>query len=69
MSATGELLVTAPPEFRVNVAEYRVARERGIITTFGLGSCIAIMLYDAELRIVGAGPPPDLVLRSAVIGP
>lgn len=53
MSATGEVLIAAPPEFRINVAEYRVARERGVITTFGLGSCIAIMLYDAELRIGG----------------
>ena len=53
MSATGELLVTAPPEFRVNVAEYRVARECGVITTFGLGSCIAIMLYDIDTRIGG----------------
>jgi chemotaxis protein CheD len=53
MSATGELLVASPPEYRVNVAEYRIARDRGVIATFGLGSCVAIMLYDAGTQIGG----------------
>ncbi|MEP7344825.1 MAG: chemotaxis protein CheD [Gemmatimonadaceae bacterium] len=37
-------------EYRVSVAEFRVARDSGILATHGLGSCIALVLYDAESR-------------------
>jgi chemotaxis protein CheD len=39
-------------EIRVRVADFAVAAE-GTIATIGLGSCVAIMLYDAESRIGG----------------
>jgi chemotaxis protein CheD len=40
------------PEIRVKVADYAVARE-GTISTIGLGSCVAIALYDPTARIGG----------------
>ncbi len=40
-------------EIRVKVADYAVGRGRDIITTVGLGSCVAIMLHDAEARVGG----------------
>lgn len=40
------------PEVRVNVAEYAVAREGSLITV-GLGSCVAIALYDGTARVGG----------------
>lgn len=36
----------------VRVAEWAVARD-GVLITLGLGSCVAIMLHDAEARIGG----------------
>ena len=42
----------APPEIRVKVADYAVAAE-GTIATIGLGSCVAIILYDATARVGG----------------
>jgi chemotaxis protein CheD len=39
-------------EVRVRVADYAVAAE-GSIVTIGLGSCVAIVLYDAYARIGG----------------
>jgi chemotaxis protein CheD len=45
--------VTGPIcEIRVKVADYAVAAT-GTITTIGLGSCVAIMLYDAAVRVGG----------------
>ena len=41
-----------PSEIRVSVADYAVAA-RGTITTIGLGSCVAIVLYDAAARVGG----------------
>ena len=41
------------PDQQVNVAEFAVAREAGTLSTLGLGSCIALMLYD-EIGRVGA---------------
>jgi chemotaxis protein CheD len=35
----------------VNVADFAVAREVGTISTIGLGSCIAVVLYDEEARV------------------
>lgn len=39
-------------EIRVKVADYAVAAT-GTITTIGLGSCVAIALYDATARVGG----------------
>jgi len=39
-------------EIRVRVADYAVAAT-GTITTVGLGSCVAITLYDATARVGG----------------
>jgi chemotaxis protein CheD len=49
--------VVTPPraaggaEIVVNVADFAVARERGRLTTAGLGSCVAVALYDPMVRI------------------
>jgi chemotaxis protein CheD len=40
-------------EYRVKVADHAVARGDAVITTIGLGSCVAIVLYDAANRIGG----------------
>ena len=47
--------VTEPKvqEIRVKVADYAVANGDTIISTIGLGSCVAIMLYDGSSRIGG----------------
>jgi chemotaxis protein CheD len=39
-------------EIRVRVADFAVA-EAGTISTIGLGSCVAIALYDAAARVGG----------------
>lgn len=39
-------------EVRVKVADYAVASD-GMITTVGLGSCVAIVLYDSVARVGG----------------
>jgi chemotaxis protein CheD len=50
MSATE----TRPPmverETVVNVADFGVARGRGLLCTSGLGSCVAVIVYDAKTR-------------------
>jgi chemotaxis protein CheD len=38
-------------EIRVRVADFAVARGAAVLTTVGLGSCVAIMLYDAATQI------------------
>src|SRR5437763_13017768 len=43
---------TEGEEIRVKVADYAVAGE-GVIATIGLGSCVAIALYDPTARIGG----------------
>jgi chemotaxis protein CheD len=40
-------------EIRVGVADYAVGRGGDVITTVGLGSCVAIMLHDARARVGG----------------
>jgi chemotaxis protein CheD len=37
----------------VKVAECAVARESGILYTLGLGSCVAILLWDEQVRVAG----------------
>jgi chemotaxis protein CheD len=39
-------------EIRVKVADYAVAAD-GVITTIGLGSCVAIVLYDQTAHVGG----------------
>src|SRR3978361_868875 len=45
-------MTRAVSEIRVNVADYAVAGE-GSIVTIGLGSCVAIALYDPHVRVGG----------------
>jgi chemotaxis protein CheD len=47
-----EPAAAAAPEIRVKVADYAVAAT-GTIATIGLGSCVAIILYDATVRVGG----------------
>ena len=37
----------------VRVAEHRVGRERGTLVAIGLGSCVAVILYDAPMKLGG----------------
>lgn len=45
-------MIADPCEVRVKVADYAVAGD-GLITTIGLGSCVAIVLYDSVARVGG----------------
>ena len=51
-------------EIRVKVADYAVAQGNVVITSVGLGSCVAIALYDARTSIGGLAhilvPSPSL---------
>jgi chemotaxis protein CheD len=38
-------------EIRVKVADYAVRQGAHVITTIGLGSCVAIVLYDRDTRV------------------
>jgi chemotaxis protein CheD len=40
-------------EIRVKVADYAVGRDGQTLITIGLGSCVAILLYDAAVRVGG----------------
>jgi len=40
-------------DVRVKVADYAIRRGEQVIATIGLGSCVAIALYDRETRIGG----------------
>ncbi len=40
-------------EVRVKVADYAVRRSGHVIATIGLGSCVAIALYDRDSRVGG----------------
>ena len=40
-------------ELRVKVADYAVGRDEQILITIGLGSCVAILLYDEATRVGG----------------
>lgn len=43
----------APPERLVKVADWAVDRGEVVLVTLGLGSCVAIMLHDADSRLGG----------------
>lgn len=40
-------------DVRVKVADYAVRRGSDVIATIGLGSCVAIVLYDRDTRVGG----------------
>lgn len=52
-------------ELVVKIADYKIAESPAIITTHGLGSCLAITIYDPHMKIGGLAhvmlPEPDLV--------
>ncbi len=43
----------SPGDVRVKVADYAVRRGDIVIVTIGLGSCVAIALYDRETQVGG----------------
>ncbi|MCC6928543.1 MAG: chemotaxis protein CheD [Gemmatimonadaceae bacterium] len=43
----------AAPDIHVNVGEAAVLRERGVMASVGLGSCVAIVLHDRVARVGG----------------
>jgi chemotaxis protein CheD len=51
--ASAEARAEARGEVRVRIAELAVARGAGTIVTVGLGSCVAIVLYDAATGVGG----------------
>ncbi|MDQ3699017.1 MAG: chemotaxis protein CheD [Gemmatimonadota bacterium] len=40
-------------EIRVKVADFAVSAESGVLATIGLGSCVAIALYDPQAGVGG----------------
>ncbi len=38
---------------KVGMADLNIVRSPGMITTLGLGSCVAVVLYDTKLKIAG----------------
>lgn len=53
--------MTGPPERIVKVAEWAAERGDAVIVTLGLGSCVAIMLYDGQAH---AGAMAHVLLPS-----
>lgn len=41
------------PEVHVNVGDAAALRDRGVLLSLGLGSCVALVLYDRVTRIGG----------------
>lgn len=39
----------------VKIADYKIAAGSVLLTTYGLGSCLAVVLYDQEIRTAGMG--------------
>lgn len=58
-------------EIRVGLAEHGVSAGDGRITTLGLGSCVAIVLHDADARVGGLAHVllPTATAGRAVGGP
>ena len=40
-------------DHRVKVADFAVSKGEGVISTIGLGSCVAIVIYDKQTRVGG----------------
>lgn len=59
-------------EIIVRVADLRAAAAPGVLMTVGLGSCVAILLYDPMARVAGLAhvllPSPALARRDATPG-
>jgi chemotaxis protein CheD len=51
-NGNGAQPVNTTADIRVNVADYAVAAA-GTMSTIGLGSCVAIMLYDSSAHVGG----------------
>lgn len=43
----------SPPPLFVRVAQAEVTQGDGVLATVGLGSCVAILLYDADTAVAG----------------
>lgn len=39
----------------VKIADYKIASGHAVLTTYGLGSCLAVALYDPETKTGGMG--------------
>lgn len=50
---TAVSFVSPAGEIRVRVADFAVATQPAVLSTVGVGSCIAIALYDPEKRVGG----------------
>lgn len=46
-------MTTERQTVRVGIAEYRVARAPAMMVTYGVGSCVAVALWDPEEKIGG----------------
>lgn len=42
-----------PTEIKVGIGDYAVGKKEGIISTYGLGSCVGITIYDRLTKIGG----------------
>jgi chemotaxis protein CheD len=67
-TATGD----GVPRRAVRIGELAVAAGHGVLLTIGLGSCVAVALYDAEQRVAGLAhvmlPTPADARPGAPIG-
>ena len=50
---SGVSFVSPATEIRVKVADFAVATDPAVLSTVGVGSCVAIALFDAERRVGG----------------
>jgi chemotaxis protein CheD len=50
---TAPIATPAAPveEIVVNIADFGVAAQRGVLTTVGLGSCVAVAVHDPRVRV------------------
>ena len=72
MTAPVERAIALPErEIVVNVADFAVARGGGVIATCGLGSCVAIMLFDdaAEVAALAHVLLPEADPKRALTNP
>ncbi len=62
-------MTTSLIEVRVKVADFAVRQGDVVLTTIGLGSCVAIALYDREARVGGLAhillPSPSMSRETA----
>lgn len=58
-----------PNDVVVKVADFRVGCSGDVLVTYGLGSCVAIVLYDPKIQVGGLAhillPTPSLARRGA----